>query len=82
MPVALDADDLQRQQVALAHDFLRVRDAAVDQLRDVDQALDRAFDARERAERDELGDHARHDAADLVLVDDEVPLLPAARGAG
>ena len=73
--VALDADNLQRQEVAFAHDFLRVGDAAVDEFRDMDQAFDGALDARKRAEGDELGDHAGHDAPDLVLVDDEVPLF-------
>ena len=82
MTVALDAHDLQRQQVALAHHFLRVRDAAVDELRHVDQAFDRTLDAREGAERHELRDHAGHDAPDLVLVDDAGPTAPAARAAG
>ena len=65
---------LQRQDVALSHRLLRVRDAAVDQLRDVDQAFDGTFDTREGAEGRELRDDARHDLADLVLVDDAVPV--------
>src|SRR5207245_2734480 len=46
VPVTLDAHDLQREQVALTHDLLRVGDAAIDQLRYVDQTFDRTFDAR------------------------------------
>ena len=73
--VTLDAYDLEREQVALADDVARVADAAVDKLRDVDQALHGPFDPRERAEGDQLryqtGDHL----ALLVFVDDGLPLL-------
>ena len=82
LPVALDADDLERQQIAFAHDILGMADAPVDELRYVDEALDGPFDARERAERDELGDAADDDLSFLVLVDDVVPLLGLARAAG
>ena len=47
-------------------DLLRDLDVAVGQLGDVHQALDALLDPDERAERDELGDPARHDLADLV----------------
>src|SRR3972149_5052943 len=74
MTVALDADDPQRQDVADVHCFARVGDAPLYQLRYVDQALNRAFDAGEGAKRDELGDNAGDDVVHLVLVDYAVPL--------
>ncbi len=78
--VALDAHDAQRHDVALAHHLARVLDAAVDQLRDVNQALDRPIDPREGAERDELGDLAGHELPDAGTCRRSLPTAPAGRG--
>ena len=75
MAVVLDADDLDRDDVALFDDFLRVGDAAVDELRDVDQAFDRALQADEGAERRELRDLAGDDLPFAVAGDDLFPAL-------
>src|SRR5690606_20645501 len=65
-PVEVDVDDLDHAVVADLDDLLRDLDVALGQLRDVHQALDAFLDADERAERDELGDLARHDLPDRV----------------
>ena len=62
----VDVDDLDQQLVADVDDLLRDLDVALGQLGDVHQALDAVLDADERAERNQLGDLARHDLADLV----------------
>ena len=56
-------------------DLARVVDAAVDELGDVDEALDRAFQTHERAEGRELGDLAGNDLALAVVGDDLLPAL-------
>ena len=48
-------------------------DVAHGQLRDVHEALDAVLDAHERAERDELGDLARHDLTDGVRTGEGLP---------
>ena len=75
MAVSFDADDLEREQVALPRYFPGVTDAPVDHLGDVDQALDGALDAGEGAECDELRHESGHYLPLLVLVDDGIPLL-------
>ena len=75
MPVVLDAHDLQRQHVALLDHLLRMANAPLHQLRDMYQALHRARQAREGAERHQLRDHRRHDVAHGVLGDQLFPLL-------
>src|SRR5690606_11928398 len=62
----VDVDDLDHDLGADLHDLLGDLDVALGQLRDVHQALDALLDADERAERDELGDLARHDLPDRV----------------
>src|SRR5690606_15816415 len=47
--VVLDADDLQRDDIAFLHDFLGVTDTTVDELGDVHEALDRVRQTREGA---------------------------------
>ena len=75
MSIALNTHDLERQQVAFADDVARMADAAVYQLRNVDQALDGALDASERAERYQLRHEAGDDLPLLVLVDHSLPLF-------
>ena len=75
MPVVLDANDLERDDVAVLKDFLGVTDAPLHDLRHVHQTLDGARQASEGAERDELGDDAGDDVADGVLGDHLLPLL-------
>ena len=41
----------------------------------MNQTLDRTFESRKRAERNQLGHDRRHDVADLELGHDFVPLL-------
>src|SRR5690606_39048162 len=64
--VQVDVDDLDHGVGTDLDDLLGHLHVALGQLGDVDQALDAVFDADERAERDELGDLARHDLADRV----------------
>ena len=75
VPVVLDTHDLERHDVALGEDLVRRVDAAVDQLRDVRQALDGPGQPREGAEGDDLRDDAGDDVADLVSADQVLPLL-------
>src|SRR5262249_47389367 len=74
VPVAFDADDPQRQDVADVDRLTRVRDTTVDQLAHVDKALHGPFQASEGAKGHELCDHAGHDVVDVVAVDDAVPM--------
>ena len=48
---------------------------ALGQLGDVHQALDALLDTHERAERNQLGDLARHDLADLVQAGEGLPRI-------
>ena len=73
MAIPLDADDLEREEVPLAHYLFRVPDASIDQLRDVDQPLHRTFNAGERAESDELSHQAGDHLPFLILINDGVP---------
>src|SRR5689334_1823950 len=73
--VGVDLDDLDLDVLALLHDLARVLDVVLGQLGDVDQALDPGNDLGEGAERDDLGDPARHDVALLGLVDDALPRI-------
>ena len=74
MPVSLDADDLQGEEVALSDHLLGVLDAAVNQLRNVDQPFDRAFNAGEGAERDQLRHQSRDHLTLVIRIDNGIPL--------
>ena len=63
--------------VALLHDFLRMVDAVVGHLRDMDQALDRVVDLGERAEVGQPGDLGGDDLADDVAL-----ARPCVQGSG
>src|SRR5262249_14832360 len=65
-PVQVDVDDLDEDLLAHLDDLLRDLHVAVGQFGDVHQALDALLDADERAERDQLGDPAGNNLADLV----------------
>src|SRR6478752_4036463 len=62
----VDVDDLDHDVVVDLDDLLRDLDVTLGELGDVHQALDALLDAHERTERDQLGDLAGHDLADLV----------------
>src|SRR5262245_34553611 len=65
-PVEVNVDDLDEDLVTNLNDLLRNLDMPVSELGDMNETLDALFDPDERAERNELGDPARHDLADLV----------------
>ena len=75
MAVVLDANDLDGNDVALVDDFTRVVYAAVDELRDVDEAFDGPLQADEGAEGGELGHLAGNDLAFPVVGNDFFPTL-------
>ncbi len=75
MAVVFDSDDLHGNDVALPGDFVRVSDAALHQLGDVDQTFDRPLQADERAERRQLRHLAGNNLAFPVLGDDLFPAL-------
>ena len=64
--VEVDVDDLDEDLGADLDDLLGHLHVALGQLGDVDQTLDALFDAYERTERNQLGDLAGNDLADLV----------------
>ena len=66
---------LHGNDVAFFDDFFRVVDAAVDKLRDMDQAFDWAFEPDEGAERRELRYLAGDDLALAIAGDDLLPAL-------
>src|SRR6185437_397429 len=72
-PVQVDVDDLYEDLLAHLNDLLRDLHVPVGQLGDVHQALDALLDADERAERDQLGDPAGNDLADLVRAGELLP---------
>src|SRR5699024_7249433 len=71
--VQVDVDDLDHGLLADGDDLVRDIHVALGQLGDVDQALDALLDADERAERNQLGDLARHDLADGVGAGEHAP---------
>ena len=73
--VPLDAHDPGGDDVALGDHLARVVDAAIGQLGHVDEAFDRPFQPRKRAERDQLGHGAGHDLPDLEAGHDLIPLF-------
>ena len=75
MPVVLDTDDLQRNDVAILEDFLWVTDPSLNDLGDVDQTLDGPGQSGECTEGDQLSDHTGNDVAHSVLGDHLLPLL-------
>ena len=73
--VTLDAYDLERHHVPFVDDLAWVLDAAIGELRDVDEAFHRPIQPGEGAEGDELRHLSGHDLPDLVLINDGIPLL-------
>src|SRR5690606_5933177 len=71
--VEVDVDDLDEDLGADLDDLLGDLHVALGQLGDVHQALDALLDADERAERNQLGDLAGDDLADLVRAGELLP---------
>src|SRR6202022_2489209 len=71
-PFQVDVDDLDHRVIADGNHLVGYLDVPLSQLGDVHQTFDALLDAHERAERNELGDLARHDLADGVRAG-EVP---------
>src|SRR5690625_53567 len=71
--VEVDVDDLDEDLGADLDDLLGHLDVALGQFGDVDQALDALLDTHERTERNQLGDLAGNDLADLVRTGELLP---------
>src|SRR4051812_2112480 len=72
-PLEVDVDDLDQQLVADVDDLLRDLHVPLGELGDVHQTLDAVLHADERTERNQLGDLAGHDLADLVRAGEVAP---------
>src|SRR5690606_1308015 len=68
-------DDLDHDLIADLDDLLGDFDVTLGELGNVHQALDALFDTHKRTERNELGDLARNDLADLVSTGEVLPRI-------
>src|SRR5690606_6399195 len=64
----INADDAQDQLLALVHNLLRMLNALISQLGNVNESLDAIFNASERTEVGELGHGTAYQLTDLVAV--------------